>query len=135
MHRVLIVDDNDSIRLVIEQGLLGAGFAVTGTDDGVGVPERLRREAYDLVVLDLHMPGMNGFEVLRQLRHPSPGRRRTAARPKVLVISAHSDEATMQFARTLGADACLTKPFELSVLIHTARDLVAGQPTRQRSRR
>lgn len=134
--RVLVVDDDPSIRLVLEHALASDGYHVTTCDDGTEVSELIASNRYDLIVLDLYMPGMNGFEVLRQLREPASGMlpaRRTASSVKVLVISAHSDEATTAFVVKQGADASLAKPFDLTELLQTARSLLAPRKKGRRS--
>ncbi|HVN87953.1 MAG TPA: response regulator [Candidatus Binatia bacterium] len=136
--RVLVVDDDPSIRLVVEHALAAHGYTVETCDDGSDVLPRLAIAPFDLVVLDLYMPGMNGFEVLRQIRAPAHGLLPAPHTPptvKVLVISAHSDEATMQFVLKRGADTCLAKPFDLADLIRAARQLVdAPTPAPRRAR-
>lgn len=131
----MVADDDSSIRLVLEHALAGDGYRVVACDDGADVGELIASTRFDLIVLDLYMPGMNGFEVLRQLREPPTGllpRRKTPPSVKVLVISAHSDESTTSFVTKRGADACLAKPFELTDLLDTARRLLATKPLRRR---
>jgi len=137
--RVLVVDDDPSIRMVLEHALAGEGYDVTVVDDGSDVGNLLTRRAFDLVVLDLYMPGMNGFEVLRQIRSPADGllpQRRTPNTVKILVLTAHSDPSTMSFVLKRGADTCLAKPFDLGDLLQVARQLVSpAQPGRRRGSR
>jgi len=138
-RRVLVVDDDPSIRMVLEHALAGEGYEVTVLDDGSDVGELLARRAFDLVVLDLYMPGMNGFEVLRQIREPARGllpQRRTPNTVKILVLSAHSDAGTISFVLKRGADTCLAKPFDLGDLLHVAHQLLSPmQPSRRRGGR
>jgi CheY-like chemotaxis protein len=132
---VLIVDDDPSIRMVIEHALAGDGYAVTTVDDGAGVIDQLFRTTFDLVILDLYMPGMNGFEVLRQIREPASGllpARRTPNTVKVMVVSAHSDPSTVSFVLKRGADLCLAKPFDLGDLLQATRQLLAPARARRR---
>ena len=137
--RVLVVDDDPSIRLVMEHALATQGYAVETCDDGSEVLTRLALTHFDLVVLDLYMPGMNGFEVLRQIRASARGLLPAPQTPptvKILVVSAHSDEATMQFVLKRGADTCLAKPFDLSDLLRAARQLIdTATPARPRRAR
>lgn len=137
--RVLVVDDDASIRLVLEHALAAGGYEVVTCDDGSEVMQHLARTRFDLVVLDLYMPGMNGFEVLRQIREPARGllpAPQTSNTVKVLVVTAHSDPATMQFVLKRGADTCLAKPFDLGDLIHAVRQLtVTPHPVRPRRAR
>ena len=134
--RVLVVDDDPSIRLVLEHALSGDGYEVVAVDDGADVPDLLACSAFDLVVLDLYMPGMNGFEVLRQIREPGSGllpARRTPDTVKVLVLSAHSDAATTSFVLKRGADTCMAKPFDVDDLLRTTRRLIGAASAKRRS--
>lgn len=137
IKQVLVVDDDPSIRLVIEHALAGEGYEVSTCDDGSEVMDRLARTRFDLVVLDLYMPGMNGFEVLRQIRARPLGmlpKPQTPPTVKILVISAHSDPATTHFVLKRGADTCLAKPFDLDDLLQAARQLTQS-PRAARLRR
>ena len=123
--RALIVDDDDSVRFVLRRALSGSGWRVADVSDGAEVEQRLQREPFDLVLLDLYMPGMNGFEVLRRLRRHDQQvlpEWKTAADVKVLVISAANTEG-LDFARRIGADAYLNKPFEIADVLRTVKEL------------
>ncbi|HUI25008.1 MAG TPA: response regulator [Candidatus Kryptonia bacterium] len=136
--RILVVDDDPSIRLVIDHALTASGYEIATCDDGSEVMDHLARARFDVVILDLYMPGMNGFEVLRRIREPSTGLLPAPQTPptvKVLVVSAHSDTATMQFVLKRGADTCLAKPFDLGDLIQAVRQLTVEVPSPSRPRR
>jgi CheY-like chemotaxis protein len=124
-RKALVVDDDDSMRLVLGEALRNSGWLVNSVDDGSAVLERLESDAYDLVVLDLYMPGMNGFEVLRQIRRHRdvllPGWR-TPPSVRIVVLSGAAGKDTFDFARRLGANACLSKPFEVDDLLHAVED-------------
>ena len=122
----LIVDDDRSIRFVLGAALREQGSAVEEVDDGAAVEERLERQRYDLLLLDLFMPGMNGFEVLRRIR-----RRRgvgvpiwkTPATVGIIVLSAAAGGDGLDFAARLGADTCLRKPFEIDDVLAAVRGI------------
>ena len=123
-RRALVVDDDDSIRFVLGEALRGSGWTVTEIDDGARVVERLERDAYDLIVLDLYMPGMNGFEVLRQVRQHRDELLpawKTRASVRIVVLSGEAGEKGLGFARQLGANACLAKPFEVPEFLRAAQ--------------
>jgi DNA-binding response OmpR family regulator len=116
-RKVLIVDDEEAIRFVLRRALSEQGWSVDEVEDGAEVEDSLEKKRYDLVILDLYMPGMNGFEVLRLLRRggslPQPSWK-TPKDVKVLVVSGAAGEEGLDFACRIGADANLRKPFELS---------------------
>jgi len=131
MARALIVDDSESIRFVLRQALKRVGWDVAEVEDGSEVEERLARERFDLILLDISMPGMNGLEVLRRLRKHEPALLpawKTPSDVKVLVISGTATHEGFEFARQIGADACLRKPFNVDELLKVVKDLSAPAP-------
>ena len=127
---VLIADDDPSVRFVVSRTVERLGCRVRVVEDGAEVPDAVCDEAFNLLVLDLYMPGMNGFEVLRQLRQHKVGLlplRKTPANVRVLVLSSESNAASIEHARAAGADAYLTKPFDVDELAHQVRTLLVGR--------
>lgn len=125
-RRALIIDDDDSIRFVLRNALAENGWHVTEIDDGCEAEGELAARRYQLVVLDLYMPGMNGFEVLRRLRRRDGSAAptwKTRADVPVMVVSGQAEEESLAFAERIGADACLTKPFEIADVQRIAREL------------
>lgn len=126
MNQALIVDDDLSLRMVLRGALRREGWAVQEVDDGALVEERLETQRFELLMLDLYMPGMNGFEVLRRIRQPHAGVRplwKTLPTVRIIVLSGVAGEHGLSFAARLGADACLPKPFELDDLVAAVRRL------------
>lgn len=122
----LLIDDDESVRFVLRNALMESGWSITELDDGCEAAGALASRAYDLVVLDLHMPGMNGFEVLRQLRRydlTSTPVWKTRSDVPVMVISGQAEEASLSFAARIGANACLTKPFNVADVQRIAHEL------------
>jgi len=70
--RILLVDDEEGIQLLYREELKEEGFAVISAYNGEEALEKFKREAPDLVILDINMPGMNGIEVLRQMKEINP---------------------------------------------------------------
>ena len=105
--RVLVVDDERALRFLMEKELPRAGCAVACATSGEDALERLRTEEFDVVLMDLKMPGMGGLEALRRLRDLG-----TSA--EVVVLTGHPDVATAIEAMKLGAYDYLTKPFKLA---------------------
>ena len=120
MGRALIVDDDRSIRFVLRQALHDQGWEVDEVDDGAVVEDALEATRFDLLLLDLYMPGMNGFEVLRRIRQPHAGvlpMWKTPPSVGIVVLSGAAGRDGLSFAARLGADACLQKPFDIADLL------------------
>lgn len=115
-RRALVVDDEASIRFVVSSALKERGWEVEVVDDGVAVEDALQKQRFDLVVLDLMMPGMNGFEVLRQMRSLPAAGWKTQAPVRVIALSGKTGDEGLDFAQRIGADAVLSKPFDVDEL-------------------
>jgi CheY-like chemotaxis protein len=121
VKRILVVDDDRSTRHLIRLQLQSAGYAVETAVDGASALARIGRKAFDLVLLDVWMPGMDGLEVMARLREKdSP--------PKVVVMTV--DDAPETVLRALREHACryLTKPVEPSELIGLISEVLASGP-------
>jgi two-component system, OmpR family, response regulator MtrA len=112
-ERVLLIEDDPSIREVTVLGLEQAGFKVTAAADGREGLARFREGAFGLVVLDVMLPELDGFEVCRAIRRES--------RVPIVMLSARSDTVDVVVGLELGADDYVTKPFELAELVARAR--------------
>jgi type II secretory ATPase GspE/PulE/Tfp pilus assembly ATPase PilB-like protein len=110
-RKVLLVDDEDSLRKVMKDLLERDGYAVTEARDGVQALDQVDRVGPDIIVLDLNLPGLDGYGVLSHLR----SRPATAAIP-VIVLTAKGDEDNEVRVFELGADDFLTKPFRARAL-------------------
>jgi DNA-binding response OmpR family regulator len=112
--RILLVEDEPRIRDFICRALSGAGYDAETAPDGSAGLSRARADEYDLVILDLVMPDMDGRTVLAQLLQDRPGR-------AVLVLSCLDDVTTKVHCLELGARDYLTKPFSLDELLARVR--------------
>jgi two-component system, NtrC family, response regulator AtoC len=105
--RVLIAEDEPHLGTVLEQFLVARGFAVSVVRDGLRALDLLRLEQFDVALLDIMMPGLDGLEVLRQVREdPLP--------PEVIIITGNSTADTAISALKLGAYDFLSKPYRMA---------------------
>ena len=112
-QHLLVVDDNDQITNLLRQYLQAQGYAVAVAGDGVEALERIADRLPDLILLDVMMPRMDGFEFMQELR-------RQHAVP-VIFLTARLDEIDLLTGFGYGADDYLTKPFSMSELAARVR--------------
>lgn len=112
-RRVLIVDDSSLVRLYCRQALSKAGFEVDEAINGLEGLEKVISKPFDLVVVDVNMPGMDGFSFLRSLRRSAP----EVATLPVVVITTESGPQDLEDARAAGANFYLVKPVSESELV------------------
>jgi two-component system copper resistance phosphate regulon response regulator CusR len=121
--RILVVEDEKRIADFLCRGLQGAGYAVDATLTGAEALEHLQSADYDMVVLDLGLPDMDGLKVLEKIRNRTLG-------PPVLILSARSGLEDRVKGLEQGADDYLVKPFAFVELLARVRALLRrGQPT------
>ncbi|MCB0044373.1 MAG: response regulator transcription factor [Caldilineaceae bacterium] len=108
-QKILVVDDEPQTRKYIGANLLARGFCVLKAEDGRSALKLFEEEIIDLVILDIMMPGMNGFEVCEAIRRISD--------TPVIILSARGQEKDIVRALNIGADDYLTKPFGVGELL------------------
>ena len=111
--KCLVVDDDPSIRLLVQRALQKSGFEAATAADGVEALKMLEENEFDLLILDLMMPRLNGFDVVERLSSNA------SSMPKILVMTA----ASPSVLRELPVDRVgkiIAKPFELQTLISSA---------------
>jgi DNA-binding response OmpR family regulator len=104
MTRILVVEDEPGIALGLEDDLRLEGYEVESVADGVTAARRAREGAFDLILLDVMLPGKDGFEVCRELR-------RSGMRTPIVMLTAKAQESEKVMGFELGADDYVTKPF------------------------
>jgi DNA-binding response OmpR family regulator len=118
---VIVVDDFADVRDLYAECLANAGFRVEAAADAYAALDAASRADPDAVVMDLQMPGMDGWEAIRQLRS------RFGARPFVLAVSAHSSEHSRQEAFDAGCDDFVAKPLLPNVLVTIVRAALSAR--------
>ena len=117
--RILIADDEDGLRWVLEKGFRGAGYQVTAVKDGRAALTEVESQPFDVLLLDVRMPGIDGLALLKQLRERRPD-------AQVVIMTAHGTMETAVQAMQDGAYDYLTKPFDLDeALLVAERALTA----------
>lgn len=119
-QRILVIEDSAVIRRLIEVCLRAADLEILMREDGPSGLAAVRSESPDLLVLDIGLPGMDGWQVLDHIRSDSA----TRSLP-VVVLTAHAEEESRRRADEGGADAFVTKPFQPNDFRQTVLDLLA----------
>jgi DNA-binding response OmpR family regulator len=104
MERILIIEDEESILMALADDLSLEGYEVASARDGLGGLEMAKEKAHDLIILDIMLPKMDGFEVCKQIRQAGVG-------TPILMLTAKSQEIDKVLGLELGADDYVTKPF------------------------
>lgn len=121
--RVLIVEDDRDISRLVEMHLRDAGYDVDLAYDGAAGLEQALENTYDLVILDLTLPLVEGLEICRRLRARTPY-------PLVLMLTARSSELDRVLGLEIGADDYLTKPFGIRELLARVKALLRRMESR-----
>ena len=121
--RVLIVDDSSLVRLYYRQALEKAGFETEQAINGIEAMEKVLTQAFDLAIVDVNMPRMDGFSFVRELR----GSASEMAMLPALIITTEADAQDIEDARAAGANFYLVKPLSEDDLVRHAAAL-AGIP-------
>lgn len=121
-RKILVVDDDEHILRSLAQYLELEDFDVTTASSGVEALERFAESRPDLMVLDVMMPGMDGFEVLQKIRQDTE----TSALP-VLMLTARDQHADIMKGYQMGATSYLVKPFNLDELVEAINEVFATQ--------
>ena len=119
MSKVLVVEDSPPQREMISAFLTGIGLAVTSAGDGVEALEQIKRSRPDIVVLDIVMPRMNGYELCRRIKTDP----KTQEVP-VVMCSTKGEEFDRYWGMRQGADAYIAKPFQPQELVGTVKQLL-----------
>lgn len=120
MAKVLVVDDEPNIVLSLEFLMQQAGFEVETAEDGATALAKVEAAPPDLILLDISLPGISGFDVLEQLRQEP-----LYAKLPIIMLTAHGREVEKEKGLALGADDYVTKPFSTQALVEKVQVLLA----------
>ena len=120
--RILLVDDEPIITKLVGKRLEAEGFEVSTAKDGQEAYEKTRKEAPQLIILDLMLPKMDGYRVCGLLKKDT----RYAQIP-IILFTARAQERDMKLADEVGADAYITKPFQAETLLGKIRELLSAK--------
>ena len=123
--RVLIVEDENNIALALETVLGREGWHLSRQSDGEAAWEAIRADPPDLVLLDVMLPGVSGYEICQRIRLDP-----ALAATRILMMTARGNAVERRKGLALGADGFIAKPFDLRALMAEARRLVAVAPNR-----
>ncbi len=123
-HRLLLVDDEPELLHALSVRLTAAGFVCETASNGREAFERMAKQLPDLIIVDLLMPEVSGYEVCRRLKADE----RTADIP-VIVLTAVPERTVASTAEWLDASSVLHKPFDSAILLSTVRSLLQIPPT------
>ena len=115
--KALIVEDDDAVRNTLTKVLTSSGIQSIATASGQKALEAIERDAFDVLLLDINLDGMDGFEVIRTLR--SQG-----SRIPVMVVSGRTEDVDMLYGLEIGADDYITKPFNPVTLAAKVKSLI-----------
>lgn len=126
MDKILIIEDEESILMALEDNLRLEGYEVSGAKEGLEGLSLAKEQEYDLVILDIMLPKMDGFEVCKQLR-------KDGITTPILMLTAKSQEIDTVLGLELGADDYVTKPYSPRELLARVRALLrrAKQPQQE----
>jgi CheY-like chemotaxis protein len=122
--RVMVVEDVPSQQKLLVTVLKKAGHQVTGADCGADAIDLFRRQPFDIVLMDVQMPGMNGLDAMRAIRAHETG---TAKHVVIVAVTAHALPGDAERCLAAGADAYLRKPVRLVEMMGLLKQLVGRQ--------
>lgn len=125
--KLLVVDDEPEINKLIARIFEKRGYRVSSALDGAEALASVRRDRPDLIMLDLNLPKIDGWEVCRQLKSDPA----TRAIPIIMLTAAHANVDDAHIGLGLGADEYVAKPFVKAVLLHNVERLLGREPSEE----
>lgn len=125
MSKILLIEDEPSIRDLYSRQLTKAGYTVATAEDGNKGLELLKSDTYDLLLLDIMLPGINGLQVLREFKTQNPN-----SQMKVVLLTNLGQDTVIKEGFTLGASAYLIKAsYTPDQIVTEVNNLISGQPS------
>ena len=119
--KIIIVEDDKNINSLIAYNLVKEGFNVEQVFDGVKAMQRIKEEIFNIVILDIMLPGIDGFDICKEIKSDL-----RYSRSFIVIVSAKGNEQDKLYAHLLGADCYLTKPFSLIGLLNAVKEISAA---------
>lgn len=120
--RIMVIEDDVNLNKLIAYNLSKNGYLVDSAYDGISAKEKISQQMFDVVVLDIMLPGMDGFRLCEVIKG-APKTRETF----VVVLTARAEPLDKIYGNMLGADRYLTKPFSVAGLINIIQELIEGR--------
>lgn len=117
MIKFLVVDDEKGICLQLKQFIEDRGYHAFGALTGESALKIAKEQKPNIVILDIRMPGLNGIDVLREIKRMNP-------KIRVIMLTGYEDETTRSISQELGASAYMTKPYNFDEIFRIARKLI-----------
>jgi DNA-binding response OmpR family regulator len=124
-YKILVVDDDKEIVDILQKRLLQEGYSVTVAFDGEGALLKIKEDNPDIILLDLMLPKLNGFDVLKEIREKYKDKWRP-----VIIISAKNDLESLKTSYSLEADHYLTKPCNMEDVLRGIKTMISLIPLR-----
>ena len=121
--KIIIVEDDNDINTLIAYNLRKAGFLVEQVFDGYQAAEKLKNEHFNIAIVDIMLPGLNGFDICREIKSGDSSSFGTF----VIVISAKASPQDKLYAHIMGADCYFAKPFSVAILLDAVREIRSMQ--------
>jgi DNA-binding response OmpR family regulator len=119
--KILVVDDEPDLVSTLKMRLEAAGFEVITADNGTLGYERAKADSPDLIILDLMLPGMDGFQICRLLKFDQQYKG-----IPVIMLTAQGQKEDREWGQKVGADCYITKPFDAKALLDKIKELLGG---------
>ena len=121
-NKIIVIEDDPNINKLISYNLRKEGFIVEQVFDGDEAVKRLGSEYFSIVILDIMLPGINGFDICKEIKEND-----NSSKSFIIVVSARRSSQDKLYAHILGADCYLSKPFRLGALIDVVKEVQAMQ--------